>query len=244
MDTFPQSRELLYMFPGIREMMRLAASRYFLPVSRAILLPPQRERPMEMFDRLGIPKSPGYRVLAFYQAHNALQNGPDGLLVDSRKVVNLAGGLRADRAVPDRILSQGPPLETATGYLNKVGLPYALGLQSAANQHAYFESGSVHQIYLHPTRPVRHEPTSIAKKILPSSIPDVMEALTSHPLASKNNRYEFFIDDLAPLDIIGTGRMPLTGPVQTVLDLALHARTAAHLEFLMEFLRKQEVMRD
>lgn len=95
--------------------MGLAASRFFLAVTRALLAVRAGERPYDLFERARVPKPPGYRILSFYQNHNALQNRPEGLAVDARQVLSLAGGLRADRAVPDRVLCKGPPLERSTG---------------------------------------------------------------------------------------------------------------------------------
>jgi hypothetical protein len=213
--------------------MGLAAGQYFLPVTRALLTAASDVPVLDVFRHLGVPKSPGYRILAFYEAHNAVQNAPGHLAVDVRRVVTLAGGLRADRAVPDRTLAAGPPLEVALRLVRDAGVPHALGFQSAANEHAYFEPAGVHQWYVDRQRRASD----------PSALPDVAARLAEHPQASPRNRYEFFLDDLARLDVQDrSGRPAATSPVQTLLDLAVHARTAAHLEFMLGFLGKQGLL--
>lgn len=58
--------------------------------------------------------------------------------------------------------------------------------------------------------------------------------------ARPTQAYEFFVDDLARLDVqMAQHNLPVTSALQTVLDLATHARSAAHLEFMLEFLRKK-----
>lgn len=222
--------------------MGLAASRFFLPVTRELLRLQPGERPTDLFDRLSVPKSPGYRIITFYETHNALQPPPTGMVADARKILSLAGGLRADRAVPDRSFVKGPPLEQGLAILENLGVPFALAFQSAANQQAYFEPSNVHQLYIQTPRG-REKLNSMGQRIFPAqlhTLPLIAAALMGAPSASRNHRYELFADDLQPLDVRAhESQPPTTGPLQTLLDLATSARTAAHLEFMLEFLRKQ-----
>lgn len=226
--------------------MGLAASRYFLSVTRELLRLQDTERPADLFKRSGVPRSPGYRVISFYEKHNALQNAPTGLAVDIRKVISLAGGLRADRAVPDRVLVKGPPLHRAAAILHELKVPFALGFQSAANVHAYFEPSNVSQVYIQqpggPRGPARTELTVTGQVMFPDRLDYVAglaATLLGDSLSTRSQVYELFIDDLGPLDCVADRNFPVTSALQTVLDLATHARTAAHLEFMLDFLRKQ-----
>lgn len=211
--------------------MALASSRFFLPVSRELLQPLPGERAGDLFERIGVPKSPGYRVVSFYEAHAAVSSQPSGLKSDGRQVLRLAGGLRADRALPDRAIIKGPSLKQALQTLNDVGVRYCLGFQSAANQISYFEPSGHHAIYLS----AKANAETQAMKADKIAMGEIVNAFTQHPEASREHRYDFFIDDLQRLDVRrdqdGT---PHTSHTQTLFDLATHARMAASFEFLYE----------
>lgn len=211
--------------------MGLAANRYFLPVTRGLLTATARSS-HELFQAAGVPKSPGYRVVRFYEHHGALRT-ERGIEADARSILDLQGGLRAERALPDRHFIKGPPLDTAMEVLRGMDVDAAIGFQTAANRHAYFEPTGAHQIYVQ--RPAKA--TEAARRT-----GDVLNALTQHPRASRSDAYELYVDDLARLDVREERGQPMTSPVQTLLDLCLHGRTAAHKEFLFDQLRKQGVL--
>jgi hypothetical protein len=212
--------------------MGLASSQYFLPVTRALLTGRTVESPHDLFRRTGIPKSPGYRIVRFYEYHGALRT-TRGLAADTRSILRLQGGIRAERALPDRNFVQGPPPEIAMELLRSMDADAAIGFQTAANRHAYFEPTGAHQLYVQ--RPAKiTAAANLTGKIL--------NAFTQHPSASRSDAYEIYVDDLGRLDIRQERGQPMTSPVQTLLDLCLHHRAAAHKEFLLQQLQKQGVL--
>jgi hypothetical protein len=213
--------------------MALVANRHFLSTTRALLRRDRPVRPLDLFQESGIPKTQGYRVLRFYEVHGAVRKTRT-LEVDARRILSLQGGLRADRTVPDRTLQEGPPLETACSLLDANGIPYAVGFQTAANLHAYFEPAGAHTIYIGRT----------GKTPTTRLLTQVEETLMGHDATSPRDTYEFFLDDLERLEVQTDHRGHLTSPLQTLLDLYLHGRMAAHREFLLDQLQKQGVLDD
>ncbi|MBW3583343.1 MAG: hypothetical protein KY455_09625 [Euryarchaeota archaeon] len=213
--------------------MGLADSRSFLVLTRALMTQEGRDRPLHIFHRLGVPKSPGYRILRFYETHDSVRTVQGRLEADPRRVLGLQGGLRADRAVADATVEEGPPLPDALEIIQGLSSRYAIGMQTAANVQAYFEPSGAHNIYLEKNTGTRKTG---------SSYQDLAERLRDHPAASRSDRYEFYLDDLDRLDIRPGPIGSMTSPVQTLLDLALHHRTAAHKEFLFDMLEKQGVV--
>lgn len=212
--------------------MGLASNRYFLAVTRELLTGRQAESPHELFRRAGVPKTPGYRVIRFYEYHGVMRT-ERGIEADARSILTLQGGLRAERALPDRDFIKGPPLDVALEVLRGLDVEAAIGFQTAANRHAYFEPSGAHQLYIQ-----RPEKVTDAAKLTGQ----ILNAFTQHPRASHSDAYELYVDDLARLDVRQERGQPITSPVQTLLDLCLHNRTAAHKEFLLDQLRKQEVV--
>ncbi|MGB1697364.1 MAG: hypothetical protein ACPHK8_03080, partial [Thermoplasmatota archaeon] len=180
----------------------------------------------------GVPKTPGYRTIQFYEYHGAVRT-ERGIEADARSILTLQGGLRTERALPDRHFIKGPPLETAMEILRANQIQAAIGFQTAANRHAYFEPAGANQLYIQ--RPAKvTDAAKLTGKIL--------NEFTQHPRASHSDSYELYVDDLTRLDIQEARGEPMTSPIQTLLDLCLHSRTAAHKEFLHDQLRKQEVL--
>lgn len=212
--------------------MSLVESRYLLPLTRALVTLQAPDSAYRLLQRLKIPKTPGYLVLQFYETHNAIRT-EGGLEADTRRVVLMQGGLRAERAVPDKILRKGPPLEQAIRLLDDLGIEYALGFQTAANKHAFFEPSGAHAIYIQqPDQPKQASELKMR----------IDQAFQKHNKASEKQNYELLIDHLDRLDVRKNKEFNLTSPVQTLLDLAVHTRTSAHREFLFDMLVKQGVI--
>lgn len=212
--------------------MGLAANRYFLPLTRALLVERDVENPLDLFRRAGIPKSPGYRALEFYVQHGAVRVHR-GVHVDPRRVVALQGGLRADQAVPDRLCPSGPELANALEVLNRTNAHAAAGFQTAANLQAYYEPSGVHTLYIQ--RPAN-------RAMQAARLAEISDLLSAHPDASDTNRYELHIESFDRIDVQDGPQGPMTSPVQTLLDLALHARTAAHKDFLFDRLHNAGII--
>lgn len=212
-------------------MMALAADRHFLTATRALLRQDRPDRPLDLFRQNGIPKSQGYRILRFYEYHGAVRTSRS-IETDPRRILTLQGGLRAERAIPDRNHSRGPPLELARELLEENAIPYAIGLQTAANLHAYFEPAGAHTIY------VGRPKTTTATTFLSQ----VEQVLATDGPSSSAQPYELYLDDLDRLDVQDGPRGSMTSPLQTLLDLCLHGRTAAHRGFLFDQLQKQGII--
>lgn len=210
----------------------MADSRHFLPVTRRLVAGPPDERALDLFRRARVPKSPGYRVLKFYEAHGAVQTRRGRLERDPRRILTLQGGLRADRALPERAVGKGLPPLDASSTLDALGVRHAFGFQTAANLQAYFEPAGAHAIYLHGDSMTAARLTT-----------EVSKALTTSRRATQQDPYDLYVDDLDRLDVVPGPKGPMTSPVQTLLDLAIHSRTAAHREFLFDLLQKQGVVR-
>lgn len=212
--------------------MALVSSKHFLGTTRALLRRDRPERPLDLFRRANIPKTPGYQTLRFYEVHGAVRTAR-GIETDPRRILTLQGGLRAERAIPDRSVPRGPPLERAARLLDEHGIAYAIGFQTAANLHAYFEPAGAHTLYVDRRGGSAHASGLMAQ----------VETIFSHDaIHSAPQPYEVYLDDLARLDIQEDHRGRLTSPLQTLLDLCVHSRTAAHREFLFDQLQKQGVL--
>lgn len=200
--------------------MSLADNRRFLAVTRGLLRSDGKEPATAMLARLGVPTATGYRIFRFYAHHGALRSSRAGMEVDHRKIVTLAGGLRADRAVPDRELTKCPPLAAAARVLGDKGIAFVAAFRTAANRIGYFEPAETMSLYV--GRPEQRE----------------LARLLTVP--GQSGRCHLHHEDLSRLEAVrDADGIPITSPMQTLLDLAADPLGGAHRSFLEELLRRR-----
>ncbi len=163
-----------------------------------------------------------YRILGFYAYHRALDYAGTPLRADKKKIIALAGGLRADRAVPDTVIKQGPSLPETHRRLDADGIRHVFGFASAANLLSYFEPAGITSIYLAPGSKKK------AKRILERK---GRETIHVH------------VEDMARIKAETTAEeYPITSPVRTLIDLTTDPNGGAHAAFLEEVLRRRGVL--
>lgn len=196
--------------------MSLADSSDFLRIVERLILAKPGETPATIQAGLGLKRANFYRVLKFFKFHGAASYGRAELVVNKRKALSLAAGLRADRAVPNTIIDHGPTIDQAVTILQSERVPFALAFQSAANNHGYFEPTGATSLYVE---------TDLRRHAV-----DVLNERGDRPIHLHAERLE-----RVPTEALPDGSR-ITTLVQTLLDLLSTPGAGAHAAFLQEVL--------
>lgn len=202
--------------------MSLADSAYFLPLVEVLLTAKDEDAARAQTDDLGMPRATSFRLLRFLRFHRAL--APHGLSVaDKRKLVMLAAGLRADKAVPTFVVPriQGPA--QVSGALERDGIAHALGFAAAANAIGYFEPSGVVSVYVPPSERRR-----------------AIAALRRIPGPERGHLY---VDEAAVATSVRVApHLRVTSNARTLIDLHSDPNGGAHAVFLEDVFRAQGLL--
>ncbi len=202
--------------------MSLSDAPNFLPVVARLIEAQPGADTSSLIESTAGSKSAAYRILRFFKFHGAISYSGKLEVVDKKKVLQLAAGVRADRAVPDIIIQDGPPPSTAFRMLRSAGIGACFAFQSAANMHAFFEPSRETSFYV-PTGYV----TRAAR---------VLRGHGTSPTHLHGARIDRIPSEPADED---SRRTTMT---QTLIDLLSSPYAGAHAAFLQEVLSKRGVL--
>ena len=182
----------------------------FLAFGEALALAADKERvkPAEHGVGLGVSPATVYDWIKQLRFQRAIVETVAADRVDRRRLLQVYTAHRMAELFPATELDVGAAGASAT--LARHGVAHALGLFSAANEWAFFESRGDLQLYVER-----------------SDVPRLRSLLPAGP-----RRLQVFPERMSDLPVKQRGDLPVTGPFRTLLDLRAHPEGGAHAAFL------------
>ena len=145
-----------------------------------------------------------------------LLSDDNGFRVDRDRLLRYFSAVRIAAMRPVRAFTTSLQPEEIHARLTEAGIAHAFGFFTAANLYAFFEPRREIQLF-----------------IAPGSREAVRLASAGRNLVGDDSmRVEPFEEPLSQLGILARAGLPITAPLQTVLDLRAHPEGGAHADFL------------